>query len=163
MSKFLVILVVFIPFSVTAQTDTIDCCYNIYSNQIIIQNNSNEDYLFWFSFSPKKERTNRALVVDYFFRARCKNCISLIHMFSSAVVLNNTSLLGLTFIKEIKPRKRFLILLKTDKLVSFLTERMVIIKKTEVESIIKTEIPQDFLYQSSILYVENQFNYKFSE
>lgn len=122
-----------------------------------ITNNSKEDYLTWIALVPNESKTNIELVHD-FFKSR-KGDFSLITVRYEGLVSPDEYDVGFTFIKKILPGKTFsYIIVKTDKKSNLYEERIVLIKKKEVEQYLKSLkdlIDEKYLFKlSSIFLIE---------
>lgn len=98
-----------------------------------ITNDSDEDYLTWVSLAPINNRTNTKLIRDYFIKT--KGDYNLIGMMNdNLLTLNSMCEIGYTFLKDIPPNETFSYFVAKNRIESrFYRERIVIIKKKEVE------------------------------
>lgn len=108
-----------------------------------IKNDSDEDYLTWVSLAPINNRTNTKLIRDYFIKT--KGDYNLIGMMNdNLLTLNSMCEIGYTFLKDIPPSETFSYFVAKNRIESrFYRERIVIIKKKEVERYLKmiTNVP----------------------
>ena len=102
-----------------------------------IKNDSDEDYLTWVSLAPINNRTNTKLIRDYFIKT--KGDYNLIGMMNdNLLTLNSMCEIGYTFLKDIPPSETFSYFVAKNRIESrFYRERIVIIKKKEVERYLK--------------------------
>ena len=102
-----------------------------------IKNDSDEDYLTWVSLAPINNRTNTKLIRDYFIKT--KGDYNLIGMMNDDLLtLNSMCEIGYTFLKDIPPSETFSYFVAKNRIESrFYRERIVIIKKKEVERYLK--------------------------
>ncbi len=119
-----------------------------------ITNNSDEDYLTWVSLEPINERTNTELVHDYFKKR--KDDFTLIEAMFENILDERPTIIGYSFIKNIKPGETFSYYISQNETVSnFHQERIVLIKRKEVEQYLRMQIDDKYFYQSpSIILTE---------
>ncbi len=120
-----------------------------------ITNNSDEDYLTWVSLEPINSRTNIKLIRDYFIKH--KGDFNLIGMINDNLLTSESMCeIGYTFMKNISPSETFsYFLAKKDIESNFYQERIVLIKRKEVEHYLKMEIDKKYFYQfPSIFLIE---------
>lgn len=108
-----------------------------------IKNDSDEDYLTWVSLAPINNRTNTKLIRDYFIKT--KGDYNLIGMMNdNLLTLNSMCEIGYTFLKDIPPSETFSYFVAKNRIESrFYRERIVIIKKKEVERYLKMILVYD--------------------
>ena len=108
-----------------------------------ITNDSDEDYLTWVSLAPINNRTNTKLIRDYFIKT--KGDYNLIGMMNdNLLTLNSMCEIGYTFLKDIPPSETFSYFVAKNRIESrFYRERIVIIKKKEVERYLKMILVYD--------------------
>ena len=123
--------------------------------EYLIKNNSNEDYLTWVSLEPINERTDTELVHDYFKKR--KDDFSLIEAMFENILDEQPTIIGYSFIKNIKPGETFSYYISQNETVSnFYQERIVLIKRKEVEQYLRMQIDDKYFYESpSIILTEN--------
>lgn len=127
-------------------------------NEIIedyrITNNSNEEYLTWVSLEPINERTNTELVHDYFKKR--KGDFSFLEAMFENLLDEQPTTIGYSFIKNINPGETFhYYIAKNDKSSVFYRERIVLIKRKEVEQYLRMQINDKYFYESpSIILTE---------
>ena len=119
-------------------------------NEIIdnyqITNNSDEDYLTWVSLVPINNRTNIELIHDYFKKR--KGDSNLIEMMCENLLNKQSINIGYSFIKNITANETFsYFIAKNEKASNFYSERIVLIKKKDVEQYLKMEIGNQYFYQ----------------
>ena len=109
-----------------------------------ITNDSDEDYLTWVSLAPINNRTNTKLIRDYFIKT--KGDYNLIGMMNdNLLTLNSMCEIGYTFLKDIPPNETFSYFVAKNRIESrFYRERIVIIKKKEVERYLKMIIDKKY-------------------
>ena len=119
-----------------------------------ITNNSNEDYLTWVSLEPLNERSNIELVHDY-FKKRNGDFNFLEAMFENFLDEQPTTI-GYSFIKNINPGETFSYYIShTETVSNFYQERIVLIKRKEVEQYLRMQIDDKYFYESpSIILTE---------
>jgi len=118
-----------------------------------IKNDSDEDYLTWVSLAPINNRTNTKLIRDYFIKT--KGDYNLIGMMNDDLLtLNSMCEIGYTFLKDIPPNETFSYFVAKNRIESrFYRERIVIIKKKEVERYLKMIIDKKYFYQLSDIFL----------
>lgn len=117
-----------------------------------IINNSDEDYLTWVSLVPINSRTNIELIHDYFKKR--KGDFNLIEMMFENLLDNQPVSIGYSFIKNIAAGKTFsYYIAKNETASNFYQERIVIIKKKEVERYLKMTIDKKYFYQLSNIFL----------
>jgi hypothetical protein len=127
-------------------------------NEIIesyrITNNSDEDYLTWVSLEPINERSNIELVHDY-FKKRKGDFTFLEAMFEN-LLDEQPTIIGYSFVKNINPGETFSYFISQSETASnFYQERIVLIKRKEVEQYLRMEINDKYFYESpSIILTE---------
>jgi hypothetical protein len=109
-----------------------------------ITNNSKEEYLTWVSLVPIGNKSNIALIRDFFIKI--KGDFNLIGMINENLLNDNLMCeIGYTFIKNILPGEAFsYIIAKTDSNSTFYQDRIVIIKKKEVEMYLNMQIKKKY-------------------
>jgi hypothetical protein len=127
-------------------------------NEIIedyrITNNSNEEYLTWVSLEPINERTNTELIHDYFKKR--KGDFSFLEAMFENLLDEQPTVIGYSFIKNINPGETFhYFIAKNEKSSVFYRERIVLIKRKEVEQYLRMQIDDKYFYESpSIILTE---------
>lgn len=117
-----------------------------------IINNSDEDYLTWVSLVPINNRTNIELMHDYFKKR--KGDFNLIEMMCENLLENQPINIGYSFIKNITAGTTFsYFIVKNETESNFYRERIVIIKKKEVEQYLKMTIDKKYFYQLSDIFL----------
>lgn len=117
-----------------------------------IINNSTEDYLTWVSLVPINNRTNIELMHDYFKKR--KGDFNLIEMMCENLLENQPINIGYSFIKNITAGTTFsYFIVKNETESNFYRERIVIIKKKEVEQYLKIIIDKKYFYQLSDIFL----------
>lgn len=118
-----------------------------------IKNNSDEDYLTWVSLVPINNRTNIKLIRDYFIKN--KGDFNLIGMMNDNLLPQESMCeIGYTFMKNISPGETFSYFVAKNGIESkFYRERIVIIKKKEVEQYLKMIIDKKYFYQLSDIFL----------
>jgi hypothetical protein len=144
----------------TLQIDTVSFSYfNGLTNQTQtidtykITNNSNEEYLTWVSLVPNCNKSNIELIRD-FFKNR-KGDFNLIEMINENL-LNENSIceVGYTFIKNILSGETFSYFIsKNSSNSTFYNDRIVIIKKKEVEQYLKMQIEEKYFFPLTSIFL----------
>ncbi len=119
-----------------------------------ITNNSNEEYFTWVSLVPVNNKSNIELIRDFFkIRKGDFNYVEIMY----EEFTNMSSDIGYTFIKKISPNETFsYFIAKTNSSSTFYKDRIVIIKKNEVEQFLKLQVVERYFFQlSSIFLIEN--------
>ncbi len=132
---------------ITEQNQTID-------NYKII-NNSNEEYLTWVSLVPTSNKSNVELIRD-FFKKR-KGDFNLIEMINENLLNDKSISIGYSFIKNILSGDTFsYFIAKTNTNSTFYQDRIVVIKKKEVEQYLNMQIERKYYFPlTSIFLTEN--------
>lgn len=129
---------------ITAQAQIID--------NYQITNNSNEDYITWVSLVPAINKSNIELIRD-FFKNR-KGDFNLIEMIYENLLDEQPINIGYSFIKNIAIGETFsYFIVKTDTNSTFYQERIVVVKRKEVEEYLKMEIQKKYFYQLSSIFL----------
>lgn len=131
---------------ITEQPQTID--------NYQITNNSNEEYLTWVSLDLTNNKSNIELMRD-FFKKR-KGDFNLIEMIYENLLDDQPISIGYSFIKNIATGEIFsYFIAKTDTNSALYQDRIVIIKRKEVEKYLKMQIENKYFFQlSSIFLIE---------
>ncbi len=144
------------------QIDTVSYCYfNGLTEQrqkidtYKITNNSNDEYLTWVSIVPVNHKSHQELIRDYFIRQ--KGDFNLIGMMNDDLLNDKTINIGYSFIKNVLSGEIFsYIIAKTSSNSTFYQDRIVIIKKKEVEQYLDMQIEKKYLSPlKSIFLIEN--------
>lgn len=110
-----------------------------------MKNYTNEEYLTWISMSPIDHKTNSELIHDYFIKR--KGDFNLIEMMNEGLLKDKAINIGYSFIKNILPNETFsYVILKSDSNTIFYQERIVLIKKKEVELYLNMQIKRSYFY-----------------
>ncbi|NLX41113.1 MAG: hypothetical protein GXY75_04375 [Bacteroidales bacterium] len=119
-----------------------------------ITNNSDEDYFTWVSLEPINERTNTELIHDYFKKR--KGDFSFLEAMFENLLDEQPTVIGYSFIKNINPGETFhYFIAKNEKSSVFYLERIVLIKRKEVEQYLRMQIDDKCFYESpSIILTE---------
>lgn len=129
---------------ITAQTQIID--------NYQITNNSNEDYLTWVSLIPTNNKSNIELIRD-FFKKR-KGDFSLIEMIYENLLDEQPISIGYSFIKNIAAGETFsYFIAKTDTNSTLYQDRIVIIRRKEVEKYLKMQIEKKYFFQLTSIFL----------
>lgn len=129
---------------ITAQTQIID------NYQII--NNSNEDYLTWVSLIPTNNKSNIELIRD-FFKKR-KGDFSLMEMIYENLLDEQPISIGYSFIKNIAAGETFsYCIAKTDTNSTLYQDRIVIVRRKEVEKYLKMQIEKKYFFQLTSIFL----------
>jgi hypothetical protein len=113
-----------------------------------ITNNSDEDYFTWVSLEPINERTNTELIHDYFKKR--KGDFSFLEAMFENLLDEQPTVIGYSFIKNINPGETFhYFIAKNEKSSVFYRERIVLIKRKEVEQYLRMQIDDKYFYESS--------------
>lgn len=129
---------------ITAQAQIID--------NYQITNNSNEDYLTWVSLVPTNNKSNIDLIHD-FFKKR-KGDFSLMEMIYEKLLDEQPISIGYSFIKNIAIGETFsYFIAKTDTISTFYQDRIVIIKRKEVEEYLRMKIEKKYFFQLTSIFL----------
>lgn len=139
--------------------DTVSICYFngiTKQYQIIdnyqITNNSNEDYLTWVSLVSTNNKSNIELIHD-FFKKR-KGDFNLIEMIYENLLDEQPISIGYSFITNIMAGNTFsYFIAKTDINSTLYQDRIVVIKRKEVEQYLKMQIEKKYFFQSSSIFL----------
>ncbi|MBR4619942.1 MAG: hypothetical protein IKO46_03060 [Salinivirgaceae bacterium] len=117
-----------------------------------ITNNSDENYLTWVALEPINDRTDIELVHDYFKKR--KGDFNLVEMMFENLLDSLPINIGYSFIKNIAPKESFSYYISKKNMASnFYRERIVLIKRKEVEQYLKMEIDTKYIYQYSNIFL----------
>lgn len=115
-----------------------------------ITNNSNEDYLTWVSLAPINNKSDIELVHEY-FKSR-KGDFNFIEMMYENLLDKRPISIGFSFVKNITVSKTFSYFIdKAD--TKFYKERIVILKKKDVEQYLRMQIDEKYFFKSSCIYL----------
>jgi len=129
---------------ITEQPQTID--------NYQITNNSGEDYLTWVSLVPTNDKSNIELIRD-FFKKR-KGDFSLIEMIYENLLDEQPISIGYSFIKNILAGETFsYYTAKTDTNSTLYQDKIVVIKRKEVEQYLKMQIEKKYFFQLSSIFL----------
>ena len=132
------------------EIDTVSLRYvNGFTNQHEIvdeyrmTNHSNEEYITWVSLEPTNDKSNIELVHDFF--KKIKGDFSYIQAMYEELLDNRPSITGYSFIKKIAPGETFTyFIVKTDPESNFYSERIVLMKGSEVEQYLRLQIEEKY-------------------
>lgn len=117
-----------------------------------ITNNSEENYLTWVALEPINDRTDIELVHDYFKKR--KGDFNLVEMMFENLLDSLPINIGYSFIKNIAPKESFSYYISKKNMASnFYRERIVLIKRKEVEQYLKMKIDTKYVYQYSNIFL----------
>lgn len=122
-----------------------------------ITNNSDEDYLTWVSLVPSNNSPSIKLIRDYFLKMGRNGNFNLIGLMNDNLLTRESMCeVGFTFIKNISPCETFsYFVAKNGKESRFYRERIVIIKRKEVEQYLQMQIDEIYFFKlSSIFLIE---------
>ncbi len=129
---------------ITSQTQIID--------NYQITNNTNEEYLTWVSLVPTNNKSNIELIRD-FFKKR-KGDFSLMEMMYEKLLDEQPISIGYSFIKNIAVGETFsYFIAKTDPISMFYQDRIVVIKRKEVEQYMKMDIEKKYFFQLASIFL----------
>ena len=121
-------------------------------DKYLITNNSDENYLTWVALEPINDRTDIELVHDYFKKR--KGDFNLVEMMFENLLDSLPINIGYSFIKNIAPKESFSYYISKKNMASyFYRERIVLIKRKEVEQYLKMEIDTKYIYQYSNIFL----------
>ena len=137
------------------EIDTVSLRYvNGFTNQHEIvdeyrmTNHSNEEYITWVSLEPTNDKSNIELVHDFF--KKIKGDFSYIQAMYEELLDNRPSITGYSFIKKIAPGETFTyFIVKTDPESNFYSERIVLMKGSEVEQYLRLQIEEKYFFTPS--------------
>ena len=137
------------------EIDTVSLRYvNGFTNQHEIvdeyrmTNHSNEEYITWVSLEPTNDKSNIELVHDFF--KKIKGDFSYIQAMYEELLDNRPSITGYSFIKKIAPGETFTyFIVKTDPESNFYSERIVLMKGSEIEQYLRLQIEEKYFFTSS--------------
>ena len=137
------------------EIDTVSLRYvNGFTNQHEIvdeyrmTNHSNEEYITWVSLEPTNDKSNIELVHDFFKKIKCD--FSYIQAMYEELLDNRPSITGYSFIKKIVPSETFTyFIVKTDPESNFYSERIVLMKESELTQFLKTQLEERYFFKPS--------------
>lgn len=140
------------------EIDTVSLRYvNGFTNQHEIvdeyrmTNHSNEEYITWVSLEPTNDKSNIELVHDFF--KKIKGDFSYIQAMYEELLDNRPSITGYSFIKKIAPGETFTyFIVKTDPESNFYSERIVLMKGSEVEQYLRLQIEEKYFSNHRVLF-----------
>ena len=111
-------------------------------------NHSNEEYITWVSLEPTNDKSNIELVHDFF--KKIKGDFSYIQAMYEELLDNRPSITGYSFIKKIAPGETFTyFIVKTDPESNFYSERIVLMKGSEVEQYLRLLLEERYFFKPS--------------
>ena len=111
-------------------------------------NHSNEEYITWVSLEPTNDKSNIELVHDFFKKIKCD--FSYIQAMYEELLDNRPSITGYSFIKKIVPSETFTyFIVKTDPESNFYSERIVLMKESELTQFLKTQLEERYFFKPS--------------
>ena len=117
-----------------------------------ITNNSNEEYLTWVSLVSTNEKSNIELIHD-FFKKR-KGDFNLIEMINENLLNEQPVSIGYSFIKSILAGETFsYYIAKTNSNSTFYQDRIVIIRKKEVELYLNMKIEKKYFFSLTSIFI----------
>lgn len=129
---------------ITSQTQIID--------NYQITNSTNEEYLTWVSLVPTNNKSNIELIRD-FFKKR-KGDFSLMEMMYEKLLDEQPISIGYSFIKNVAAGETFsYFIAKTDPISTFYQDRIVVIRRREVEQYLKIDIEKKYFFQLTSIFL----------
>lgn len=129
---------------ITAQAQIID--------NYQITNNSKEDYLTWVSLVPTNNKSSIELIRD-FFKKR-KGDFNLMEMIYENLLDEQPISIGYSFIKNIAIGETFsYFIVKTDTSSTFYQDRIVVVRRKEVEEYLKMKIEKKYFFQLTSIFL----------
>lgn len=122
-----------------------------------ITNNSNEEYLTWISLDSVNCKSNIDLVHDYFKKR--KGDFSYMDMFYEHLLDEQPISIGYSFIKNIKKGETFSYsIAKTDTNSTFYQDRIVVMKRKEVEEYLRDKLDEKYFFKFSQIFLVEKSN-----
>ncbi|MBO4615497.1 MAG: hypothetical protein J5709_10325 [Bacteroidales bacterium] len=164
----LFIIATLLPCLVSSQEDSIiiidTASVEIFNNKtneyeiwgyINIINNTDEEYITWITKNSVADRTNDQKITDYFFHHKPHYDFSLFNLMCENIVFEGgwRPIIDYSLLKNILPGREFTYMfIKTDTNMDLYKDRVVLLKRKDVEEFLKFEIQDYFLFpQSSIV------------
>ena len=121
-----------------------------------IINHSDEEYLTWVSLIPANDKSNNELMHDFFKKRKGDFTLYQV-MIEWLDMRDKGSNIGYSFIKVIPPNEEFTyVIATTDPASTFYQERIIAIRRNEVEEYLRLQIPESYFSPlSSIFLIEN--------
>ena len=119
-----------------------------------IINNSSEDYLTWVSLVPTNNKSNIELIRDFFMKR--KGDFTLMEMIYENLLDEEPISIGYSFIKNIAIGETFsYFIAETDTISKFYQNRIVVVRRKEVEEYLKMKIDKNCFFKlSSIILID---------
>lgn len=115
-----------------------------FNETICIENQSQEEYYTWITLDTVCNKSEEYLIRDYFIKP--KKDFSFYHIMVDDL-LQDTTIVGFTFIKCIRPGEKFNYNIhKSNKSSSFYKDRIIIIPKIKVERYLNFKIDEKYLF-----------------
>ena len=122
---------------------------------INIQNNTEDEYITWITKNRVSDKTNEQIMLDYFFHHKPYADFNLISLMNEDFVEGALHIIDLTFMKSILPGREFTYMfIKTDKNMNFYKDKVVLLKRKEVESFLKFKIREIFLFPQPCIIID---------
>lgn len=111
-------------------------------------NHSNEEYVTWVSLKPIEDKSNRQLLREFFLEIH--GDFNYIHLMGDCVLDRMPVNTGYSFIKKIAPGETFTyIILKKNSGSSFYSERIVLMKGSELTQFLKMPLAERYFFPLS--------------
>ena len=135
------------------EIDTVSLRYvNGFTNQHEIvdeyrmTNHSNEGYITWVSLEPIKNKSNLLLMREFFLQAHG----DFSHLMGDCILDELPVNTGYSFIKKIAPGETFsYFIVKTDPESNFYSERIVLMKESELTQFLKMQLEERYFFKPS--------------
>ena len=137
------------------EIDTVSLRYvNGFTNQheivdeYLMTNHSNEGYITWVSLEPIKNKSNLLLMREFFLQAH--GDFSYLHLMGDCILDELPVNTGYSFIKKIAPGETFsYFIVKTDPESNFYSERIVLMKESELTQFLKMQLEERYFFKPS--------------
>lgn len=111
-------------------------------------NHSNEEYITWVSLEPIKNKSNLLLMREFFLQAH--GDFSYLHLMGDCILDELPVNTGYSFIKKIAPGETFsYFIVKTDPESNFYSERIVLMKESELTQFLKMQLEERYFFKPS--------------
>lgn len=130
--------------------------HNSFTNKSItvgnyrIINNTSDEYVTWISPNSVEGMLPSVLIHDYFQQVR--GDFNLVFLLREKLIDTDSLSVGISFMKIIKPKESFSYYLINDTQ-SFYKDRIVVLKKEEVERQIRKELSYDVTYKDPFIVI----------
>lgn len=122
---------------------------------IKILNNTENEYIAWIPNNlPRGDNANDKWIIDYFYRRHGRD-FSLFDIIQEGWIDVKHVYIGVSFLKNILPGEEFTYMfIKTDTNMNYYKDRIVVIKRSEVEDFLRFSIMDEYFFPHSCIVID---------